>query len=752
MAGFLAWDYGAMRGVNAVANGWLQRARRLVEDLEPSAEHAWLPLIEASFHLDTDPAAVLRLSTRGGRARARASAALDIEMTARTLQGLALVSLGRVEEGTRLLDEGTAAATAGELYDPIAIGSCCCNMIIACERARDFDRAGQWCEQLAGVLRADRAATAARALPRPPRDGADDARRVGAPPRRSWPGRPASCRRCGRRWPATRARASPSCAAARAASARRARWSRRPARTCSRRWSRPSSRSTTTIRPRALGYAERYLRGLGGDQPIESAAALELLVPIRIRLGELAAAREAHARLAAIADAVGDRLAASGGAQRRAAGSRSPDGTPARRAPGVRGRDRPLRAQRRAVRGGAGPAGAGPRARGAGARRGRARAGAGGAGGVRGARRRAGRARQPDKLVAQLGGRSAAAQRAGLTVREVEVLALVAEGLSNREIAERLVVSEHTVHRHLANIYARLGVSSRAAAVALAAERDLLDLSRGPSDGPKMARSGDEPAARARAPSPARDVRTDRNRARDFTTLEPKMIALYEAVLDDLEIGGGTRLLDVGCGAGAVPAAGRAARRDRHRHRRGRAIHRDRARRLPDADLTVGDMESLPYADGSFDVVTGFDAFQFAADPGIGLREAVRVSRPDAPIVIATWGRPEHCEAAALREGRRVAAADRSAPPTRSRCRSQARSRRSPRGAGLTPATRRDVLCVWSFPDEATLLRALKSTGFAVEAIDTAGEEAVDRGRDSRQSRRTAPSTAATGSRTSSPT
>src|SRR3954452_22322292 len=148
LAGFLAWDYGAMRGANAVANGWLQRARRLLDGLEPSAESAWLSLIEASFHLDTNPSAVLRLSTEAAE-HARAHAGLDVQNTARTLQGLALVSLGRVEEGTRLLDEGTAGATAGGVHDPIAIGSCCCNMIIACERSRDFDRAGQWCRQLA---------------------------------------------------------------------------------------------------------------------------------------------------------------------------------------------------------------------------------------------------------------------------------------------------------------------------------------------------------------------------------------------------------------------------------------------------------------------------------------------------------------------------------------------------------------------------------------------------------------------------
>jgi len=54
----------------------------------------------------------------------------------------------------------------------------------------------------------------------------------------------------------------------------------------------------------------------------------------------------------------------------------------------------------------------------------------------------------------------------GLSPREREVLELVAEGLSNREIARRLVLSEHTVHRHVANLLNKLGVSSRAAAVA----------------------------------------------------------------------------------------------------------------------------------------------------------------------------------------------------------------------------------------------------------------------------------------------
>ena len=69
---------------------------------------------------------------------------------------------------------------------------------------------------------------------------------------------------------------------------------------------------------------------------------------------------------------------------------------------------------------------------------------------------------------------AAAAAQAGLTKRELEVLRLIAGGMSNQEIAAEFVLSEHTVHRHVANVLAKLGVSSRTAAVAQAARVDLL--------------------------------------------------------------------------------------------------------------------------------------------------------------------------------------------------------------------------------------------------------------------------------------
>jgi DNA-binding NarL/FixJ family response regulator len=61
-----------------------------------------------------------------------------------------------------------------------------------------------------------------------------------------------------------------------------------------------------------------------------------------------------------------------------------------------------------------------------------------------------------------------------LSAREREVLALIAQGLSDTQIAERLVISPHTVHRHVANILAKLGLRTRAAAAARAARAGLL--------------------------------------------------------------------------------------------------------------------------------------------------------------------------------------------------------------------------------------------------------------------------------------
>ena len=67
-----------------------------------------------------------------------------------------------------------------------------------------------------------------------------------------------------------------------------------------------------------------------------------------------------------------------------------------------------------------------------------------------------------------------AAGKAELTARQIEILRLVAQGLSNPEIAVRLRLSDHTVKRHVANLLTRLGLPSRAAAVAYAAQHGLL--------------------------------------------------------------------------------------------------------------------------------------------------------------------------------------------------------------------------------------------------------------------------------------
>ena len=116
--------------------------------------------------------------------------------------------------------------------------------------------------------------------------------------------------------------------------------------------------------------------------------------------------------------------------------------------------------------------------------------------------------------------------------------------------------------------------------------------------------------------------------------------AAWEPVADAARLGEGSSLLDLGCGEGAFCA---------YAARRGAVVHGVDAepdaiaaavRVLPDGDFRLGLMESLPWDDASFNVVTAFNALQYALDPDVALAEAARVARPDGRIAICKWGRP----------------------------------------------------------------------------------------------------------------
>jgi DNA-binding NarL/FixJ family response regulator/protein-S-isoprenylcysteine O-methyltransferase Ste14 len=143
---WLAVDSIDFRYEAAVANGWMQRAERLLEGLPPCYEWGMLRVFGGHLALmaenDTETA---RTRAAEGRAIARDTASLDLEVLSLGLEGLARVSEGHVREGMRLLDESTVAALGGEVKELVAVGQSCCYLIHACERVRDFDRAGQWC-------------------------------------------------------------------------------------------------------------------------------------------------------------------------------------------------------------------------------------------------------------------------------------------------------------------------------------------------------------------------------------------------------------------------------------------------------------------------------------------------------------------------------------------------------------------------------------------------------------------------------
>jgi SAM-dependent methyltransferase len=137
--------------------------------------------------------------------------------------------------------------------------------------------------------------------------------------------------------------------------------------------------------------------------------------------------------------------------------------------------------------------------------------------------------------------------------------------------------------------------------------------------------------------------------AHDWAELqEPTALPLWAAMLDAAAVGPGTRVLDAGCGAGgaSVLAAGRGAQVNGLDAAEALlAIARER---VPDGDFCVGDLEALPYADGTFDAILAADVLPYVADPAAALRELRRVCTPGGRVVLAIWGAPGECEQRAI--------------------------------------------------------------------------------------------------------
>ena len=215
--------------------------------------------------------------------------------------------------------------------------------------------------------------------------------------------------------------------------------------------------------------------------------------------------------------------------------------------------------------------------------------------------------------------------------------------------------------------------------------------------------------------------------ARDWAEVqEGQCAAAFHAVLDHAGVGPGTRHLDVGCGAGMAVALSGARGASVAGIDAAEAMLAIAVERTAAGDFRQGDLESLPFTDASFDLVTGFNAFQYAGNPAQALREAGRVCAPGGMIVIVTWGEPAGMQAASL-----VGLLKPFLPPPPPGApgpfalSDETALRTFATAGGLTPGTVFDVETHWAYADEATAIRGLTSSGVAIKAIEFAGKDAV---------------------------
>jgi SAM-dependent methyltransferase len=208
--------------------------------------------------------------------------------------------------------------------------------------------------------------------------------------------------------------------------------------------------------------------------------------------------------------------------------------------------------------------------------------------------------------------------------------------------------------------------------------------------------------------------------------MEGTVRPVFEAVLERTRVGPGTRYLDAGCGSGMAAQMAAARGAQVSGIDAAEAMLTIARSRVPAGDFRQGDLEDLPFADASFDVVTGFNSLQYAGNPVAALREAGRVAKRDGFVVIMTFGDPEGMGAAVL-----VTALKPLLPPAPPNApgpfalSNETALRRFATDAGLKPVEVFDVDSPWIYADQAAALRGLTSTGNAIRAMEHVGEDAV---------------------------
>jgi len=472
MATWLACDQLDFHGASAVAGGWLARARRLLDPLEPTPDHGWLAFLEGYMASGGGEMAKAAELARCATELGRRFGVPDLEMLGLALEGATLVARARVEEGMRHLDEAAATALEGEAEIPISSAWACCFLVTTCIAVRDYERAFEWCDRIAefaeryGSRYMLAFCTAEYGAVQLWRGRWRDAERLLAAAVEDFSrSRPAMVgaplvglaelrRRQGRMEEAALLLDRAGTSAAQLCRARLA-----------------LDRGETL---RAVELVERLLRQLPAHRTLDRVPALELLIRARTARGELEDARSALQALREIERLVGtlplrasadlaDGLVTGAGGDHERARTLLEDAVDRFERSGGPFEAAQARAELATTLLALGRAGAAEREAGAALERMLA------LGAVVEARRARG------ILAASSRDRDGRSPLPEVTPREREVLCLLTEGLTNQQIAERLVVSEHTVHRHVTNILRKLDLPSRTAAAAHAVRSGLLD-------------------------------------------------------------------------------------------------------------------------------------------------------------------------------------------------------------------------------------------------------------------------------------